>query len=107
MTKGEYKAAYSELWQKEKQIKEQLEQMENDYLEENAEYKPGDKVLVKWEDFRTQKEAIAYVSSYWCDMSGDIHYNFIKAKKDGSPHHQKLHLYGANRTIELLEPAKD
>lgn len=89
MTKEEYKLKWSNYISEENRLEKERKQMDADYIEEHKQFDEGDKVKITSADGFNEE---GIVSSMYCS-GGDIKYNFLKVKKDGTHSQHKLYLW--------------
>jgi len=88
MTKEEYKLKWSNYIMEESRLEKERKQMEADYIEEHKQFDKGDKVRITANGF-TATEGIVY--RIYCS-DGNISYNFLQVKKDGTHSQRNLYL---------------
>jgi hypothetical protein len=109
MTFEEYKEAQEELDRQRKQLAEQSRLLRAKYIEEHREFKDGDKVRVwtgsyNWSDLKeTIKDAgVVFIPQVkGIDHKGNVTYQYVKQKKDGTPSHQSAGMWFVSK-IELV-----
>lgn len=87
MEKEDYKEALELLNKNIEDLNNQKKQLKQAFIDENAEFKVGEKVLVI---DSTKTENAAFIKSVSISYNGEIEYKFLKCKKDGTPSQHEL-----------------
>lgn len=101
MTKETYKRTITEIDAKIKKLYEEKAAARTEFLQKNAELKVGDKVKVYQTEWRSRTEVlvaevfISGVNDKY--FSGDVNYQFVKVKKDGTPSNVNAGVYSFSR----------
>jgi len=116
MTKEQYKSELGVLDSKIRQSNARKIEIRKKFIRDNSKFKVGDKVVVIYDAYKHpyDKDRImpevrkeAYISSVHDKyFSGNVSYDFVKVKKDGSMSAQPASIYGSYSRIELLTPAE-
>jgi len=113
MTKEEYKAEITSIDSQIAALQIKKGEARAQFIIENSHFNIGDKVAVIWEansDWNKkqvpEKRVVVFVSKIEDKyFTGEIRYDFVKVKKDGTMSAQSAGLYGYKR-IELIEKSK-
>lgn len=97
MTKEQLKKAVNDRESQIKNLKKQIEDLRQTYLEENCEFEEGEKVIII---DRNDVEHIAFISRIWT-TDGDINFSFVKVKKDGTPSNHHLYVWYGYKVKKL------
>lgn len=116
MTKKEYKAILKDADSKIKEQEERKNRAREDFINASYSFKVGDKVIAIWNAYKhpfsegktiPERRIICAISSVNDKyFNGEIKYDFVKVKKDGTISKQSAGIYGGYDRLELLEPAK-
>lgn len=97
------------------QATETLKRLAADYIDANKQFEIGDRVKVRTPEYATPKGLLrlgetriipekieyGYVREIGVDYRGDIEYDLVKEKKDGTK--SLIALYCTNKTVELTK----
>lgn len=80
------------------QYNSRLQELKDEYVKANAKFKAGDKIKITIA--HTSRIEYAYVNRVRIGRNGDIRYDLVKVKSDGTPSLQGYHLFPYDK-VEL------